>query len=279
MPFFVVEPMVRLCILVVVLLSVSSHAKDKPLDVPYSDILTLSADAPTSHIQYGDLPLQNIAYWQAKQNGQDDSFPAVVFIHGGCWLNQFDRSHSDAMSAALRQNGVDVYSLEYRRVGDEGGGWPGTLVDIEAGLAAVIQHRRQESTNENIHLVGHSAGGHLALLSAARSQFAFRSVIGLAAITDIVDYANDKGSCQSATPKFMGGMPKELGDTYAKANPVNFQYAMPVKLLLGTKDKIVPRQHLGLAQAAIYELDGAGHFDYLYPDSASFELLVTLIHQ
>ena len=60
--------------------------------------------------------------------------PLVILIHGGCWLNSFDVNHSRPLATALSQAGFAVWSLEYRRTGDPGGGWPGTLEDIQLAL-------------------------------------------------------------------------------------------------------------------------------------------------
>ena len=248
-----------------------------PLNVPYNDVLSVPATEPTGTFSYGESALQNVSFWHAMPEQTQTKPNVLVFIHGGCWLNQFDRSHSDAMSSAISQAGINVYSLEYRRVGDLGGGWPGSMLDIEAAVKAVKQHVKATFGDANITLAGHSAGGHLALMAAARTPDDIAQVIGLAAITDIVAYANQEGSCQSATPKFIGAMPDEQPDKYAQANPVNFTYSMPVILLRGTEDKIVPANHTNVDSAEIITLGGAGHFDYLHPDTAAFKTFINRI--
>ena len=94
--------------------------------------------------------------------------------------------------------GYDVWVPEYRRVGDEGGGWPGSLEDIVAAVEFVT-----DKTGQPPILVGHSAGGHLAL-RAAQTGLAIDGVVGLAPITDLVSYGAESGSCQSMVAPFMG---------------------------------------------------------------------------
>ena len=66
--------------------------------------------------------------------------PLVILIHGGCWLNSFDVNHSRPLATALNHAGFAVLSLEYRRTGDPGGGWPSTLEDIQLALCGGGEH-------------------------------------------------------------------------------------------------------------------------------------------
>ena len=82
---------------------------------------------------YGSDPLQFGRLWlPAAVDTQPASL--VVLIHGGCWMNAYDMAHTFALSTALAQAGYAVWSLEYRRTGDEGGGWPGSYEDVLAGI-------------------------------------------------------------------------------------------------------------------------------------------------
>src|SRR5690606_20069703 len=51
--------------------------------------------------------------------------PVAVVIHGGCWEAEYDLRHIEPASAALAEAGIATWTLEYRRLGDDGGGWPG----------------------------------------------------------------------------------------------------------------------------------------------------------
>src|SRR5215471_72121 len=97
--------------------------------------------------------------------------PVVALVHGGCWLADYDHMHVESAADALCARGAGVWSIEYRRLGQDGGGWPGTFRDVAAGL----DHLRVLAPRHRLDLgrvvaVGHSAGGHLALWLAARRK-------------------------------------------------------------------------------------------------------------
>ena len=60
--------------------------------------------------------------------------PLVVFFHGGWWKSEYDLGYAGYLCAALKKEGIATWSVEYRRVGDPGGGWPGTFQDVAAGF-------------------------------------------------------------------------------------------------------------------------------------------------
>ena len=118
-------------------------------------------------------------------------------MHGGCWLAEYDLIGTEAMSAALTDAGVATWNIEYRRVGDAGGGWPGTFEDVAAAADYLrTLADRYPLDRERIIATGHSAGGHLALWLAARAKLpatapgsrdplAIQGVVSLAGATDL----------------------------------------------------------------------------------------------
>ncbi|MEW9798656.1 alpha/beta hydrolase family protein [Alteromonas sp. CYL-A6] len=238
-------------------------------NVSYSSVTGLPVTPATTVFSYGDDPLQVIRYWAPAAAEQTGS---VVFIHGGCWLSAYDIAHSEGFLSALAQRGFAVYGIEYRRTGNEGGGWPGSLNDIKTALQVLTgQHLVSSSPS---FLLGHSAGGHLALLAAREFDAEFTRVIGLAAITDINAYARGSNSCQTATPRFMGGEPDERQHAYQQANPR--QYTMPDQVLLmqGSSDGIVPVSQSQWPGVERELVEDAGHFDWLHPSSQAFARLM-----
>ncbi|MFP3830689.1 alpha/beta hydrolase, partial [Pseudomonas sp. SIMBA_021] len=87
-------------------------------------------------------------------------------------------------STGLAQAGFNVWSVEYRRSGKSGVGWPVTFDDIKAGILASSVYNSGEFKLNNTVVIGHSAGGHLALLAGGQMS-ELKGVIGLAPITDI----------------------------------------------------------------------------------------------
>ncbi|MEP1445618.1 MAG: alpha/beta hydrolase [Paraglaciecola sp.] len=241
-------------------------------NVDYSKVAELSFSAPVEKVSYGVDPLQYALLWRTTSLENAQRKPLVVLIHGGCWLSAYDIQHTFALSTGLAQAGFNVWSLEYRRSGDSGGGWPGTYEDIKAGIFAAAKYNNGEFDLSESVLVGHSAGGHLALLAGGVIK-RLKGVIGLAAITDIEEYAIGSNSCQQVTKNFMHGMPKEKALDYEMANPSK-QALHPNSLILqGGKDAIVPGFELDKLDSEVIMLDGVGHFDWIHPGSDAFDTL------
>ena len=241
-------------------------------NVAYSKVADLSFAAADEKIVYGADPLQYALLWRAKPLKTTAAKPLIVLIHGGCWLSAYDIQHTYALSTGLAQAGFNVWSLEYRRTGDKGGGWQGTYDDVKAGIFASANYNKGEFALANSVLVGHSAGGHLALLAGGEINH-LKGVIGLAAITDIEEYAAGSNSCQQATKGFMQGLPQDKPKQYNLANPSKQSLHVNTLLLQGAKDNIVPAFELHKLERQVIMLDGVGHFDWIHPGSDAFEIL------
>ncbi len=132
-------------------------------------VLTRPAPEPDRTVAYGDAPDQ-VADLRLPA-GAGPARPLVVVVHGGFWRAEYDRRHTGPLAAALAAHGYPVAQLEYRRTGQPGGGWPGTLTDVLTGVAE-LPVLAAEALPGRVSLaapilVGHSAGGHLALYVAA----------------------------------------------------------------------------------------------------------------
>lgn len=239
-------------------------------NVAFSDVMKLPFRAADEKIPYGDGALQFGWLWLGSANK-----PLVILIHGGCWLNTFGVDHAMPMASALSDAGYAVWALEYRRTGDEGGGWPGSFVDIQSALSS-IHHLPDAVNRDQLILLGHSAGGHLALLAHQQNTLKQDIVktIGLAAITDLPQYVQGQNSCQTAGLKFMGGMPEDLPDAYQSADPQQLGPYNNTLLLHGQADVIVPEKQAKLTGAKTVKLSTTGHFDWIHPGSEAFALLL-----
>src|SRR5579864_3163097 len=133
------------------------------------DILTLAPPPADARVAYGsdgnqflDLRLPSAKTASAGPR------PLVVNIHGGFWRARYDLDHAGHLCAALTAKGLATANLEYRRVGNAGGGWPGTFEDIRSAYQFLIQNAQKHNFDpQKIVMMGHSAGGQLALCLAA----------------------------------------------------------------------------------------------------------------
>jgi len=180
----------------------------------------------------------------------DGPHPVMVVIHGGSWQARYGRVVMRGLSGDLLRRGWAAWNIEYRRVGN-GGGWPHTFADVAAAidhlgeLAAPIDLAR-------VHVLGHSAGGHLALWAAAREHLPpgapgfreggprvqLRRAIAQAGVCDLTGaHARWHGGAAAA---LMGGGPQQLPDRYALGDPARLPAArMPVLLVHGLADETV----------------------------------------
>jgi acetyl esterase/lipase len=258
----------NLCLLLLPFMSLAANTAaqadpsypEVPPAVTFDAVLELPVGTPVSRHPYGKAPSQFAELWLPANTA--GNAPLVAFVHGGCWLSQYSIEHSHALATALTQAGYAVWNIEYRRVGEPGGGWPGSLEDIKAALALLHTLAPPGIDANSLVLVGHSAGGHLALLAANTTP-----AIGLAPIIDIAHYARGEGSCNAAAVQFMGALPTENPTAYRAATPV---LQSRDRALMGSQDHIVPAQDRYLPAGYSHWPD-AGHFDWVHPGTPAWQ--------
>jgi acetyl esterase/lipase len=240
----------------------------------------------------------------AQQEGTGARALLTIFLHGGFWRADYGREHTAPLAEALSAAGIVVCAPEYRRAGQSGGGWPGTFDDVAAavdrlpGLIAEATGGLTAADASGIVLAGHSAGGHLALWAASRHHLpagsrwrtepsAWRGVVALAAVSDLVG-GHRKALGQQAVGALMGGGPAEVtDDRYWQADPSRLLPASgPVWLLHGMADDRVPylmsldyarwarAAGARAAEATCVLLPGAGHFEVIDPLSREWPQVV-----
>lgn len=240
------------------------------------EILTLPPPPADSRLAYGSDPSQFGDLRLPKGNGP---FPIVMNIHGGFWRAKYDLAHAGHFCAALTQKGIATWNLEYRRVGNPGGGWPGTFEDIVSGYRFLpqIAHRFHLDPSSAI-IVGHSAGGQLALCLASHQPLVTRA-ISLAGVIDL-QRAYDLHLSSDAVVEFMGGKPNDIADHYREADPMRLPIRQAKQTLLhGAKDDDVPpdfsRGYLEEKKKShenvmLVEIPKADHYDLIDPRSAAW---------
>ena len=229
--------------------------------------------APDYTVRYGS-DADHVA--DVRLPSGDATGPLVVFIHGGFWRARYDREHVAPLAADLASRGYPVATIEYRRVGQSGGGWPGTLDDVEAAVRAVPGLIGADLGQPV--LAGHSAGGHLALWAASRVP-AVRGVLALAPVADL-GLAHRLGLGAGAVADLLGGGPLDVPERYAAADPARLlPLRVPTIVVHGDDDQQVPvgvgREFCAAARRSgddtrLIELAGIEHFALIEPGSAAW---------
>jgi acetyl esterase/lipase len=232
------------------------------------DILSIPPVPAVERVHYGNDPSQFYDVF-----GSQGTPPSVVMIHGGFWRSAFDLTHASHLCSALAQTGLQVASLEYRRVGETGGGWPITFEDVIAGVKSAAKQFPPV-------VIGHSAGGHLALLLAS-GKLPLKGVVALAPVA-CLQRAREENLGSGAVAAFL------RDGSYADADPAKHASLVPRVLIHGTDDDDVP-----LSQRRCYveargqdsaplrwiEVEGAGHFDLIDPASHAWPVVLANVKQ
>ncbi|MFY9845309.1 MAG: alpha/beta fold hydrolase [Terriglobales bacterium] len=207
-------------------------------------------------------------------------YPVVVNIHGGFWRAEYDLAHAGHLCNALRAAGLATFNLEYRRVGNPGGGRPGTFADLRSAFRFLQQeHSRFHLDLDRLVVMGHSAGGQLALCLAAH-ETSIRNAISLAGVVDLKQ-AFALHLSHDAVAEFLGGTPQAVPEHYREADPMELSIPQARQWLLhGAEDDTVPpkfsrdyveRKKKAGESAQLVEIPHAGHFDLINPASEAFK--------
>jgi pimeloyl-ACP methyl ester carboxylesterase len=235
--------------------------------------------AADERLAYGPEPKQ---FADLRLPAGPGPFPLAIVLHGGYWKAQYNLIHTGPLCAELAASGIASWNVEYRCVGDVGGGWPGTADDVHLAVAYVERLRQRHPLDEAV-IVGHSAGGHLALLAGKRAGL---PVVALAAVSDLAEPVRRLGVV-SAPGVFLGGAhPDEAPVLYAEASPLaQLPLGVPQTLIHGTADDVVPfvlserYAAAANAEARLIPLEGAGHFEPIDPLSHEWPQTLAAIRE
>jgi len=248
------------------------------------DILTLPPPPADARLAYGSDPNQFLDLRLPSAEKSKPPYPVVINIHGGYWRAKYTLDHAGHLCAALTAKGLATANLEYRRVGNDGGAWPGTFSDIRSAYNFLVQNAPAHNLDSRrIVAMGHSAGGQLALCLAAHEPGITRAV-SLAGVVDLLR-AYQLHHSNDAVVEFLRGTPTQVPDHYLEADPMMLSISQARQWLIhGSADDIVPpafsRDYVSAKQkrsgdekedAYLLEILGAGHFDLIDPRSQAWK--------
>jgi acetyl esterase/lipase len=277
--------------------TVTASAAAAPMKL--ADYLALSGPAPAATYAYGPAPSQYAELFIPAGHGP---FPVAVLVHGGCWTKAFGGiGQLRNMAGALANRGIAVWNVEYRRVDETGGGYPGTYQDINAALdllAAKAPAARLDLAR--IVAVGHSAGGQLVQWIAGRSRIAsssplyqarllpVREIVSLGGLADLrSEEALIKSSCDRDMVDLTGlpsaTRPDVFSDTNAAELMPNGSHTV---LVTGQFDTVSPprvahdyaaRARKAGDTADVVILPGASHYDEVAATSPAWPRVLEII--
>ena len=288
----------RTCAIIASIAIIASSSAYSADPIELSAFIAIPRPPPTTTLQYGATASQGVDLF--LPNGQGPH-PVAILIHGGCWsVTTAGREQLRHIGSVLARQGIAVWSIGYRRANELDGGYPGTFQDV----GAAIDHLRTEGARHDLDLartvlVGHSAGGHLALWASVRDQlpagsplhsrdpFVPRSVISLAGIGDLKAFARmvpilcGPGIINRLAPQITSA------DPYADISPT----ALPpptgqVVMISGIVDRLVPpyvahdyarAMRQKRSNVEVIDIPDAGHFDLVTPGTTAWEQISTRI--
>jgi len=258
------------------------------------DLANASVPADARRIAYGTDPLQ---FGELRVPATGGPHPIAIVIHGGCWVAKLGNLDERAVAmdmirpvaAALTAAGIATWNVEYRRLGNPGGGWPGTFQDVAhaADFVRTLARDNRLLDLTRVIAIGHSAGGHLAMWLAARPKLPTTSDLYMSDPLRLVGVVNLDGPpdlratiplqqpvCGSPViTNLVGGSPEDQPERYHDASPIE-------RLPLDVRQEFFAGRMFA-AQVAPYEsaakragdplqttlLGDAGHFVFVDPQS------------
>jgi acetyl esterase/lipase len=265
------------------------------------DYMALSGPEPSARLAYGSAPSQ---YAELFLPAGDGPFPVVVLIHGGCWVQEFQGIvQMRNLAGALIAQDIAVWNVEYRRIDEEGGGYPGTYQDAAAALDLLIANAPAHHLDTHrLVAMGHSAGGHLVQWLAGRGRlppssplyaahpFPVREIIALGSIGDLRHRAAGfKEFCGIDVEQLTGRPTAARPDVYADTSPAELvPNGSHTVLINGALDTVSPPQtavdYAARVRKAgdkveILVLPQASHFDEVSASSPAWGLILPVIQR
>jgi acetyl esterase/lipase len=274
---------------------VASHAEQAaPGLMRPADIGKLPMPPADDTLKYGQDPAQ---IGELRLPPGPGPHPIVVLVHGGCWMPIAGR-YLAAMGDELKKDGIASWNIGYRRIGQPGGGWPGTYLDVGHAidyLRTIAGRYRLDLSH--LAVLGHSAGGHLAMWAGTRHRLApasplyianplrVRGVINLAGTIDMsANIAHMEQKCRGpVVTSLMGGTMADVPERYkAVSAQTHLPLGVTQVLIWGDQEDFVPQplveQYAAAAtragdRARLILVPASGHFETASPFTTAWPVL------
>lgn len=271
-------------------------ANENAAPMSAADAYARPQPVPDQVIRYGDGPRQ---FGELRLPDGDGPFPVAVVIHGGCWLEAYDQGYMAQFAETVTEMGLATWTIGYRRIGDEGGGWPATFLDVADATDFVRQLARSQPLDPGrVVAIGHSAGAQLALWLAGRraiepeselyreDPLPIRAVLALAAAADLA-WLSEHKTCADAATRLIGGAIDRFPRRYRTGSPDRLvPLGIPQILINGALDTTwspPAQRYFEAARAAgdpvsLRIMPQAGHFELVDPEAAHWTVVEQGLH-
>lgn len=234
---------------------------------------------PGTILEYGQHREQRV---ELRLPEGDGPFPVAVLIHGGYWRSRWEFDLMDAMAVDLTARGYATWNVEYRRPDEHG--WETMTADVAAALAA-LETAPDNLDLERVVVLGHSAGGQLALRLAADSvgkTVTPALAVSLAGVLDL-RLADERWLGEGAVANAIDGRYDDLPAVYEESSPISLlPIGVPHVVVCAVSDDPnlleISREYYTAASAgsdSVESIEGpGGHFDVIDPSSEIWEDIV-----
>ncbi len=284
--------------------SLNAQSAELPRLMGLRSVTSLPAAAPNDTISYGEAPSQKVELFLPKANSEDPDAlrPVVVLVHGGCWKRAV--AGPDLMRAAAGAfvgKGYVVWSIGYRGIDEDGGGYPGTFQDVATAIDLLREHAEANKADlKRLVFFGHSAGGQLAVWAAGRAKIPDssplaaakplkpRGVVSVGGFGSLKDWEKEIAiACGADTVTKLA--PGEDESRFADTSPDKLlPTGSTLVMLHGVFDPVAsPAVGLDFAQQARKAGDKAevqvapvsGHFEVIAPGTAAFSQAMAAVER
>lgn len=269
------------------------------------DLANAAVPPGARRVAYGSAPQQ---FGELRLPSTTGPHPVAIVIHGGCWLVSVGNLDQRAvaldnmrpLAAALTDAGIATWNIEYRRLGDDGGGWPGTFRDVADGADFIRTLARDHPLDaKRIVSIGHSAGALLALWLAARPKLPATSDLHTADPLRLIGTVSLDGPAdlkamlpmqqpvcgRPVITELVGGPPEERPERYRDASPIELlPFGIPQAFFTGqmfaahaAPYEIAVKRAGGALQTTAFP--NAGHFEFIDPQSALWPQVMTAVRR